>query len=182
MYAYIDESGDTGYTKKSTRYFIVTALIVEDPFVLRRIAKNVYKYNLDNKKLNILHANKETRSVKNKLIKMLVTSDIKCVSVVLDKAVVCVEDLYILALQKIIQHFSTWDIQSLVIARKDTRKSYNQKITQICSNQRVKFIFSTQTSEKSLQIADFYCWTLFSYYEHNRSDYFNKLKQQITVL
>lgn len=50
MYIYIDESGDTGYTKKSTRYFILTAVIVDDSFVLRRTAKNVHKGKRDKKK------------------------------------------------------------------------------------------------------------------------------------
>jgi hypothetical protein len=43
-YIYIDESGDTGYTKKSTRYFILTAVIVNDPFVLKRIVKDMHKF------------------------------------------------------------------------------------------------------------------------------------------
>ncbi len=182
MYIYIDESGDTGYTKKSTRYFILTAVIVDDPFVLRRIAKDVHKYNLDTKKINMLHANKETNLVKNKLTKILLRTDINCVSVVLDKVVIHSEDLYIFALEKIIQHFSILDKQSFIVARKDTLKSYNQKITKIFNNYGMLSIFSTPTSEKSLQIADFYCWAIFSKFEHDKSDYFNKLKHQITIL
>ena len=78
MDIYIDESGDTGYTKKSTRYFILTAVIVDDPFVLRRIAKSVHKGKRDKKKANILHAYSEIDSTKNKLIKNLADIDIRC--------------------------------------------------------------------------------------------------------
>ena len=182
MYIYIDESGDTGYTKKSTRYFILTAVIVDDPFVLRRIAKNVYKYNLDTKKLNMLHASKEGRLVRDKLIKILQSMDICCVTVVLNKKVIRDEDLYIFALEKIIRHFSTLDMPTFIVARKETLKSYNQKITGTFNGHGIQFTFSTPTSEKSLQIADFYCWAIFSNFEHNKSDYLNKLKHQISIL
>ncbi len=179
MYAYIDESGDTGYTKKSSRYFILTAVIVDDPFVLRRIAKNIHRYNLDKKKLNMLHANQESVSVKNKLIAKLSVEEINCISIVLDKKMVRYDDLYVFALRKIAQHLADKRACNVVIAKKDTRKSYNQKITSIFNADRINFSFSTPPSEKSLQIADFYCWAIFSYYEHGMSQYFEKLKHQI---
>jgi len=57
-YIYIDESGDTGYTKKSTRYFILTGVIVEDCFVLSRIAKEIYKHkNNKGKSKNMVSMN-----------------------------------------------------------------------------------------------------------------------------
>ena len=76
-YIYIDESGDTGYTKKSTRYFILTAVIVGDPFVLRRIAKNVYKTKIDKKSNGILHAYMETNKVRSKIINNIKDINIK---------------------------------------------------------------------------------------------------------
>ena len=75
--------------------------------------------------------------------------------------------------KKIIQNLYTSGVRSLVVARKDTRKSYNQKITRILDNYGMLSIFSTPTSEKSLQIADFYSWAIFSKFEHDKSDYFN---------
>lgn len=63
-YIYIDESGDIGYTKKSTRYFILTAVIVDDCLFLGRIAKSVYKLKRDKKKRNIIHAYIESDKIK----------------------------------------------------------------------------------------------------------------------
>ena len=181
MYVYIDESGDTGYTKKSTKYFILTAVIVEDPFMLRRIAKSVYKYNLNTKKLNMLHAHQESRSVRNKLLKKLVKEEIRCMGVVFDKRKIYSKDLYIFALETMLLYLKNQVLHTIVVARKDTRKSYNQNIINLFKDRNINFIFSTPTNEKCLQIADYYCWVLFSNYEHNRSDYFNKLKHQIII-
>ena len=46
-YAYIDESGDTGYRNKSSKYFILTAVVVDDPFILKRIARDIHKFKQD---------------------------------------------------------------------------------------------------------------------------------------
>jgi hypothetical protein len=182
MYVYIDESGDTGYTKKSTRHFILTAVMVDDPFVLRRIAKDTHRYNLDKKKGGMLHANQETRSVKNKLITKLVREEIKCVSVVFDKRKIYKKDLYIFALETILAYLGSQTLSIVIVARKDTRKSYNQNIVNIFKNRDINFAFSTPSGEKSLQISDFYCWAIFSYYEHHILVYFEKLRHQITIL
>ena len=67
---------------------------------VRRIAKTVHLYNLDKKKLGILHANKDSFGVKNKLIKILMFAYIRCISIVIDKLITHDEDLYIFALKK----------------------------------------------------------------------------------
>jgi hypothetical protein len=88
-YIYIDESGDTGYTKKSTRYFILTGVIV-----------------------------------------------------------------------------------NVVLARMDTRNKYNKRIVDMFKFYGLNLILSTPTREKSLQIADFYSWCVFTNIEHGFDEYF----------
>lgn len=87
LYACIDESGDTGYTKKSSRYFIVTAVLTDDIIKLRRIAKDIHKYKIDKRKASTLHAYKETKIVKNKFIEKLKNNDTLCIVSILDKRV-----------------------------------------------------------------------------------------------
>lgn len=181
-YIYIDESGDTGYTKKSTRYFILTAVIVDDPFVLRRIAKATHSYNLDKKKLGIIHTNKESSSVKNKLIKYINNAEIKCVTCVFYKNNFKVKDIYKYCLDILAKYFVENNMENIVIARKDIRKAYNLKIIEMYLSYKLKASFSDQNREKSLQIADFYSWCIFSHYEHNLSEYFLKLKDSITII
>lgn len=182
MRIYIDESGDTGYTKKSTRYFILTAVIVEDPFVLRRIAKNVHKGKRDKKKANILHAYSEIDSTKNKLIKNLADIDIRCFVIKIKKTNKVIPDIYLYSLKKMAEYFKSHNTIEIVIARKDTRKHYNKSIIDMFKNHGTNVLFSDMVSEKSLQIADFYSWCIFTHLENNNSDYFLKLSHQITFI
>lgn len=182
MYVYIDESGDTGYTKKSTKYFILTAVVVEDLFVLRRIAKNVHKGKRDKKKANILHAYSEIDYIKNKLIKNLIYVDIQCFVIKIKKTNKVIPDIYLFALKKIAEYFKSCNIIEITIARKDTRKHYNKSIINMFKGYGINVLFSDMLSEKALQIADFYSWCIFSHLEHNNSDYFLKLSHQIVFI
>ena len=66
MIAYIDESGDTGNSRKSTVNFILTAICVNDDNILPHIAKKVFSKKVINKnKSNQLHASKDNEKIKN---------------------------------------------------------------------------------------------------------------------
>ncbi len=181
-YTYIDESGDTGYTKKSTRYFILTAVIVFDPIIIRRVAKEMHSFKLYKKKLIILHTNKESDVVKNKIMKKVIGLDIQCIALVMDKVLVRKDDLYTYGLEILGYFFKKEKINNITIAKRDTRPSYNKRIIDILSGLSVKSTFSDPNSEKALQVADFYSWVIFSYLEHNLPKYFVKLNHQIKIL
>jgi hypothetical protein len=176
LYIYIDESGDTGYTKRSTKYFILTALIVDDIFTLSRIAKNVYKSKLNNRKFNILHAYRESNRIKDKLIKEINNIDVKCIVFILNKREQKIEDPYLYLLEKLAKYFSQSKKVNITLAKKDTRRSYNINISKIFEIYNIKLIFSDPSSDKNLQIADFYSWAVFVKLEYDQSNYFEKLK------
>jgi len=171
-YIYIDESGDTGYTKKSTRYFILTGVIVEDCFVLSRIAKEIYKHKNNKGKSNMLHAHGEENKIKYKLIKRLREFNIKCIVFVLDKKTLFVKDSYIHVLEKLAIQCKQESIVNVVLARMDTRNKYNKRIVDMFKFYGLNLILSTPTREKSLQIADFYSWCVFTNIEHGFDEYF----------
>jgi hypothetical protein len=178
--AYIDESGDTGHTKKSTRYFIVTAVITEDEIVLRRIVKNIHKFKLN--KNGILHAYKETYIVKNKFINKLTENDIKCVVFVVDKNKMFIDDVYKYALESLIIYFKDNSINNIIVAKKDPRKNYNTNIIDIYKKNDIKLCFSNHQNEISLQVADFYSWVVFVYLEKGDFEYFLQIKHLITFI
>ncbi len=175
-YIYIDESGDTGYTKKSTRYFILTALIVDDIFVLRRIAKKVHKSKVNKKKSSMLHAYKETNRVRDRLVKEIKSININCIVFVLDKKEKQVKDSYFYLLEKLAKYFSKIKVTQIVLAKKETRSRYNQKIIDMFKSYDIDLILSIPIDEKSLQIADFYSWAVFVYLEYGQCQYFNQLE------
>ena len=72
MYAYIDESGDTGLTPKSSKFFTMTAVVVNDNLKLERDTR---KYMLSLLKINknrpkYFHAYKESIKTKKKLVEL----------------------------------------------------------------------------------------------------------------
>ncbi len=182
MHAYIDESGDTGYTKKSTRYFILTAVTVEDALILTRIAKSTYKLKTDKKKRNMIHAHIESDKIKHKLIEKLENANISCIVFVFDKNKTQEKDPYLSLLEKVAYYFYKNRINKIILARRDTRAYYNKKIMALFDPYGLNLEFSTPTSEKSLQIADFYSWCVFSNLEYDHSEYFLKLKHQIKLI
>ena len=180
-FAYIDESGDTGYTKKSSRYFIITVVLVNNIYLLRRIAKNIYAYKINKRKTSSLHACKENLIIRKKYIKNLSQADVNCVVYCVDKYQVKVEDVYLYALIKLGEYFVEKNIH-FTIAQKDTRKSYNKKIAELFHQYGLQIEFSNPNKEKSLQIADFYSWAVYSHLEYDNSIYFLELRHQIVLL
>ena len=182
LYIYIDESGDTGYTKRSTKYFMLTALTVDDIFILRRIAKRVHKGKKDNKKENTLHAHRETNRIRGKLIQETTNLNIKCTAFVLNKKEKYIEDPYFYLLEKLAKYFYKSNINQIILAKRETRGNYNQKIINLFKSHNIDLYLSRPIDEKSLQIADFYSWVVFVYIEYDQSDYFKQLEHQINLI
>lgn len=176
----IDESGDTGFSKKSSRYFVVATVITEHLDIPRRIARDVYKHKITKKRLGMLHAYAENNVTKNRLAKKIMVSDITAVAWVFKKEENQGKDIYLLAMQEIARYFKDKECM-IMIAKRDTRKSYTKKIIEIYENHRQQVAFSDPARDKSLQIADFFAWSIFSKLEKGNDVFFNKMKNIITI-
>jgi hypothetical protein len=172
----VDESGDIGYTSKSSRYFVLCAVGVENLDALRRVARDVHRSKYAKKKGNILHAYKESDVIRNKIIKKLEKLDVECVACIVDKQKVKAKDVYIYATDVLAKYLGGKNVELIIVARKDNRKSYAKNILDIYSNKKIHASFSDPAKDKSLQIADFYSWSVYSKYEKEKSEYFGKLK------
>ena len=181
-YIYIDESGDTGYTKKSTKYFIITAVMVDNPFILSRIAKSVYKSKVSKKKGSMLHAHKETDRVKKQLIRELKNIDVKCMIFYINKHDLYNKDPYLYLLNKLVKLLKDVKTHEIIIASRDTRNNYNKNLINLFKINGFKLRLSNPNSEKSLQIADFYSFTVFSYLEHCEQRWFDEISHDITLI
>lgn len=179
----IDESGDTGYSKKSSKYFITCAVCIDRLDILRRIARDAHRRKYKKKKGNMLHAYAETNQLKNTLVKKLLNlENIHCVAYVAEKSKIQTKDIYLYATEKIATHFENKDVEIIIVSKRDTRKSYNQKVIDIYKSHNLKAIFSDPSKDKSLQIADFYSWSLYSFFEKENGIYFNKLKRHVKLI
>lgn len=179
-YVYIDESGDTGNTKKSSRYFIVTAIYTDDVVVLRRAVRDVCKS--EKIKSNQFHTCKESDRVKHKLLRKLCNIHIRCFAVVIDKEEIIVDDPYYYGLEKMAEYLVKMQIDIGVIAQKDTRKSYNQKIIDMFKKLDIDVILIDSNVEKALQVADFFSWSMYVHLQMGYSEYYMKMHHMITLL
>ncbi len=169
MYAYIDESGDTGLSKKSSKNFILSAVLVKDENILARIARKVFKLKVLNKrKSNQLHAKQDTDGTRKAILKMLNTVDYEAYYVN-DKN-------YLKALEILIGFLASQKVNTIYLAMRDSSKKTINAIDQIAKNLNVEVIKTVTQKEKGLQIADFVSWSIFRYVEFGDDLYYLRLK------
>lgn len=171
-YGYIDESGDTGKSKKSSLNFILTAVLVNNENTLPHIARKVFRSKIKHKdRVNMLHANKNSESVHRAIIKQLKDIDYKIV--------INNNKDYLESLEEILQELSKLGVEKVYLATRDGRK----KIVDIIDNLGIKFgieiVQASPTKEKGLQIADFISWSVFRYLECDDDLYLSKFKEKI---
>lgn len=182
LYVYIDESGDTGYTPKSTRFFIVTALYVYDVVAVRRLARDIHKGKRNKNKANQLHAHKESDQTRKKILEKVRKLQIQCIVSIIDKTLIITEDPYLYTLEKIAKYLHTKNISNITLAKRDTRKKYNTNLINLFFTYNISVTLTSPIEEKALQIADFYSWIMFSHLEHDKSYFYNKLQHTITMI
>ncbi len=169
MIAYIDESGDTGLSKKSSKSFILTAIIVSDTISLERIARKVFRTKIKNKsKSNQLHANKDTEKVHKAIIKELDKIEYK-VLVQNDKN-------YFKNIESLFLSLSKQGVEKIILAQRDRRKTTFAKINKISLDLSMDIDQTIPINSKGLQIADFVSWSVFRSLEYKDFSYLEKLK------
>jgi len=89
MYVYVDESGDLGFTYRSTRFFTVSYLIVENPFEMQKKMKRLLKKLHKNRKYargcNELKFSQSSEYVKRQVLQKICQSDLTIGFIILEK-------------------------------------------------------------------------------------------------
>jgi Protein of unknown function (DUF3800) len=178
MYAFIDESGDTGYTKKSSKYFIVACIILKDKrYAENKIKKLIAKLLVLNKKnLGFLHAYKETEQTRTKILKLILDLDCKIYLHINKKK--NNNNIYLESLKSLINIIVTKeDLNEIFVASYDQRKSI--KLDILNSFPKTKIFFTTPEDEKCIQLADFISWATFQKFENNNDVFFKEYEKLI---
>jgi hypothetical protein len=177
MHAYIDESGDTGNSEKSTKYFILTAFIIQDLHI-KNLEKDISKYlvklvKVNKKRLHYFHAYKERDKTKKDLLNIIHKYDCKIVYRIFDKSRNTSKINYSDALGLFIKNLNS-EIKDISVSRYDTRKSILELIKN--NNQGVDIEFKANSSNFLLQVADLFSWIIFQNYEKYKNEYFEMCK------
>jgi chorismate mutase len=90
MYVYIDESGDLGFSLRSSRYFVVAYLILDNPFEVAKIMKRLLKKLHERKEYargcNELKYSNSKDAVRRKVLEKICKGNVEIGFVVLEKA------------------------------------------------------------------------------------------------
>ena len=200
FYVFLDESGDLGFSNKSSRWFILTMVFTSNHRKIEKCIKKVH-HNLKKKYKRVaeLHAYHSDAITKKRILQLLsVTEDLKILCIVLNKKKVYVD----LQNQKTLLYNYTANI---LLDRLSNKKVYNtEDKIQICIDQREtnKFLkenfkdylnnnlakrgnnnfeikIRPSQTEKCLQAVDFISWAIFRKYERNDYEYYELIKNKV---
>lgn len=200
MYIFLDESGDLGFGKRSSKWFLFTLVVVDDPRKLERVIKNArrslkkkHKHNFS--ELHAYHCDDITR---RRVLTKLAELDISVVSTILNKQKVYVDlqnqknHLYNFTANIILDRLINTKLIdggkhiSLVVDRKDTKKhlrdNFISYITEAMKQRRnggFEMSLAASHDEKGLQAVDFISWAIFRKYEQGDFEFYELIKSKI---
>lgn len=200
-YIFLDESGDLGFNKKSSKWFLFTIVLTNNHRKIEKVVKKIRaglkkKY----KRVSELHAYHSPSATRIKMLKLLSEiKDLKILCVVLNKKKVYVD----LQKQKNYLYNYTANILldrlhnkklididepiDLYIDQKDTNKFIRENFEKYLKsnfakrgNGKVKIRIKPSHTEKCLQAVDFISWAIFRKYESGDYEYYEIIKNKIT--
>lgn len=202
-YIFLDESGDLGFdfTKKNTsNFFIITFLFTEDKRIVEKLVKNTHATLKKKHKQRggVLHAYRETRITKERLLKKLNEQNVAILTIFLDKKKVYTkmqdekDVLYNYVTNILLDRIFTKKLIptnkkiTLIASRKETNKFLNLNFSNYLSDQArinhkldLDVEIKTPHEEKGLQAVDFVSWAIFRKHEYGDESYYTLFKKKI---
>lgn len=193
-YMFIDESGDLGFRKGSSKFLIISALIVDNPKQLDRIIKNMRRYSFRKElvKTNEIKANKSSKKIKIHMLQKLNFVDgAKVFHLILEKRKVNSSlflnekhILYNYLAGKLARNilFDNVDFEIKIDKSKGTlflQKEFNKHFKKMlrisCRGLKCKIEHRYSHKWSGLQFADVLAWSCFRKFESNQEEYINQL-------
>jgi len=199
-YIFLDESGDLGFSRKSSKWFLITVVISEDGKCLEKIVKKVWRsLRKKHKHIGELHASNEKDTTRIKMLRMIMECDsLEIMTVILNKSKVYIDlqnqknYLYNFTVNVLLNRLHSRNIIAngeaidLVVDRKDTKKSLRENFINYITNpinkrkgEGFRVILHASHENKSLQAVDFISWAIFQKYEKGDFLFYEIIKSKI---
>ena len=199
-YIFLDESGDLGFAKGSSRWFIFTIVLTDKHRPIEKAVKKVHRgLRKKYKKVTELHAYHADSVTKKRLLKLLAElKDFHILCVVLNKQKVYTDlqnqkkYLYNYTANILLDRLhnkvkpKVRDEIKLFIDQRDTNKFLRENLEKYLSENLQKrgtdnYNIKTKPShtEKCLQAVDFVSWAIFRKYEQGDYEYYELIKDKI---
>ncbi|MDR3125475.1 MAG: DUF3800 domain-containing protein [Candidatus Nomurabacteria bacterium] len=198
-YLYIDESGDTSFNLEITpRFFVVSVLVFGEEKTADRIVKkaltSIKKQDRIRRNGAPLHAHREKKIVRTRVLKRIAASNAKTFSVVFDKyknaELVLMNELefYISLLAEAILATKTKGECQIFLSRRYTKKATNttieNKLTEILSENNIKSTILTKMHNRisGLQLVDFVAYATYAKSEHQNHELYQIIAENDKTL
>ena len=195
-YIYIDESGDLGDKYSSSKYFVIGAIIVDNPKHLNRIIKEARKkYNkIIGRDLEV-KGNKTNRFVIKKILKKVNNLDCEVWAIFLDKQNLHnipnfynYHELYDTLASKLAENIKITSTTTVIVDRSKSKHEdihiFNERFTSSLNNPNnypINITHANSIKEKGLQIVDLLVWSIFQSLEHNNSDFIDLIQNKNVI-
>lgn len=199
-YIFLDESGDLGFSKGSSRWFVLTIVFTNNHRKIEKCVKKVHKtLKKKYKKVSELHAYHTDEITRKRVLKLLAkTEDLKILSIILNKEKVYTDlqnqksFLYNYTANILLDRLHNKNILKdddkvlIYIDQRETnkflKKNFENYLTENL-NGKIKNSFEIKIkgseTEKCLQAVDFISWTIFRKYEQNDYEYYKIIEEKI---
>jgi len=191
---YIDESGDLG--QFGSKYFVVAAIIVDDPLELKRIIKKLRQRKLKKKIKDLpeIKANKATYREREYVLSRLKSAKCTLFAIVVEKSKIkshlfpFKDKLYNYLCGILIKKLSL-DCQELKITidkkytntliQRDFNRYISSKISAKYPAMKVSIIHEDSSKSNELQVVDFLVWSISRKFNVGDDTYFALIKDKV---
>ncbi|MFA5829505.1 MAG: DUF3800 domain-containing protein [Candidatus Gracilibacteria bacterium] len=198
-YIFLDESGDLGFGKKSSKFFVITFLFVENKRVIEKVVSKTHAElkKIHRTKSGILHCFHEKPITRQRLLARIAQKNCMIMTIYLEKEkvytklpdekIVLYNYVANILLDRIFSKKLHGDHKVILIAsRKETNKFLNENFknylsSQIKNNHQIDLQIEIKTphDEKALQAVDFISWSIYRKYEYKDHNYYDLFKEKI---
>lgn len=200
FYIFLDESGDLGFSERSSRWFILTIVLTHNHRKVEKCVKKVHAgLKKKFKRVKELHAYRADSITKKRILKQLSeVDDIEIHCVILNKKKVYIDlrnqknYLYNYTANILLdrlynkKNFKNDDQVLICIDQRETNKFLKKNFESYLTNSlakrgdsKFKIKIKPSHTEKCLQAVDFISWAIFKKYEKNDYEYYEMIKSKI---
>lgn len=199
-YIFLDESGDLGFSERSSRWFILTIVFTNNHRRVEKCVKRVHKgLKKKYKKVKELHAYHADSVTRKRVLRFLAeVDDLKVLCIVLNKKKVYTDlknqkvYLYNYTANILLDRMHNKNILNdgepvyIYIDQRETNKFLKKNFEDYLrnnlmnkSNNHFDILIKPSHTEKCLQAVDFISWSIFRKYEQGDYEYYEVIKDKI---
>jgi len=200
IYIFLDESGDLGFSERSSRWFVLTIALTNNHRKVEKCVKKVHRgLKSKFKKVKELHAYHSSEITRKRILKQLSEiEDLQVHCIVLNKNKVYVDlrnqknYLYNYTANTLLDrlynknNFKKDEKVLIYIDQRETnkflKKNFENYLTDGLSKKGssgFKIKIKPSHTEKCLQAVDFISWAIYRKYEHGDYEYYEIIKNKI---